>query len=98
MLHQIKINHIKYFRKFEKMAVMDLQTRKLNLISYLAQQEDEKFIEKIEKFILRKQDKESDFKPFTVDELIHRIKKSENDFKNGNSKTQDELEQLSSNW
>lgn len=77
---------------------MDLQTRKLNLISYLAQMQDEKFIEGIEKFILRKQEDKADFKPFTVDELIHRIEKSENDFINGNFKTQDELEKLSANW
>lgn len=77
---------------------MDLQTRKLNLISYLAQLQDEKFMESIEKFIVRKQENKSDFKPFTVDELIHRIEKSENDFKNGNFKTQEELEQLSANW
>lgn len=91
-------NHIEYLCKFEKMNVMDLQTRKLNLISYLAQLQDEKFIERIEKFILRKQKNESDFKPFTVEELIHRIEESENDFKNGNFKTQDELERLSTNW
>ncbi len=77
---------------------MDLQTRKLNLISYLAQLQDEKFLERIEKYIIKKQEKEYDFKPFTVDELKNRIEKSEKDFKNGNFKTQDELEQLSANW
>ncbi len=77
---------------------MDLQTRKLNLISYLAQLQDEKFLERIEKYIINRQEKEYDFKPFTVDELINRIEKSEEDFKNGNFKTQDELEQLSANW
>ncbi len=77
---------------------MDLQTRKLNLIAYLAQLQDEKFIERIEKFILRKQENESDFKPFTVEELIHRIEESENDFKNGKFKTQDELDRLSTSW
>ncbi|NBC58666.1 MAG: hypothetical protein GVY05_10350 [Bacteroidetes bacterium] len=77
---------------------MDLQTRKLNLISYLAQLQDEKFFEGIEKYIINKKEKEYDFKPFTVDELIDRIEKSEKDFKNGNFKTQDELEQLSANW
>lgn len=78
---------------------MDLQTRKLNLIAYLAQLQDENFIERIEKFVLRRQqNQEQDFKPLTVAELINRIEKSENDFKNGNFKTQDELEQLSANW
>lgn len=78
---------------------MDLQTRKLNLISYLAQLQDENFIEKIEKFISRKQQAENiDFKSFTVDELISRVTKSENDLKNGNYKTQDQLDELSTNW
>lgn len=77
---------------------MDLQTRKLNLISYLAQLQDEKFIDSIEKLILRKKENESEFKPFRVDELIHKIEQSENDFKNGKFKTQDELERLSANW
>ena len=77
---------------------MDLQTRKLNLIAYLAQMQDEKFIERIEKFILKKQEVETDFKPFTVDELICRIEKSENDFRKGNFKTQEELEKSSANW
>jgi len=81
-----------------KINIVDLQTRKLNLISYLAQLQDEKFFERIEKYIINKQQKEYDFKPFTVDELIDRIEKSEKDFKNGNFKTQDELEKLSANW
>ena len=31
---------------------MDIQTRKLNIISYIAQLKDESFINKIEKYIL----------------------------------------------
>ena len=77
---------------------MDLQTRKLNLISYLAQLQDEKFIDRIEKFILRRQESNTDFEPFTVDELIDRIQQSENDFKVGKFKSQEELEKLSANW
>ncbi len=77
---------------------MDLQTRKLNLISYLAQLQDEKFIDKIERFILRKQESSTDFKPFTVDELIDRIQQSESNFKTGKFKSQEELEKLSANW
>ena len=45
---------------------MDLQSRKLNLISYLAQLQDEKFIDKIEKFILKKKEVNTNFKRFTV--------------------------------
>ena len=77
---------------------MDLQTRKLNLISYLAQLQDENFLRKIENFILSKKQKDSDSKPFTEDELIARIKKSEEDFKNGKYKTQNDLEEISANW
>lgn len=92
------MNQVKYFRKFEKMTVMDLQTRKLNLISYLAQLQDEIVIERIEKFILRKQKEEFDIEPFTVEELIQRIEKSENNFKKGKYKTQGEIEKLSAKW
>ena len=77
---------------------MDLQTRKLNLISYLAQLQDENFLRKIENFILSKKQNDSNFKPFTDDELIARIKKSEEDFKSGKYKTQNDLEEISANW
>lgn len=80
------------------MSLMDLQTRKLNLITYLAQIQDEQFIEKIEEFILVKHESEPEFKQLSVEELIQRIQQSENDFKNGNFKSQEELEELSSNW
>ena len=77
---------------------MDLQTRKLNLISYLAQLQDENFLVKIENFILSKAGKDLELKPFTQEELINRIQKSEEDFKNGNFKTQNELEEISAKW
>lgn len=77
---------------------MDLQTRKLNLISYLAQIQDENFLEKIENLILSKSGKNSDFKKFTEEELINRIQKSEKDFKNGKFKTQNDLEEISAKW
>jgi hypothetical protein len=79
---------------------MDIQTRKLNLITYLAQLQDESFFEKIEEYILSKLEKEdlSDFVPFTIEELISRIERSEDDFKNGRFKSQEDLENLSANW
>lgn len=79
---------------------MDIQTRKLNLITYLAQLQDEIFFEKIEEYILSKLEKEdhSEFAPFTVDTLINRIEKSEEDFKNGKFKAQEDLENQSANW
>jgi hypothetical protein len=79
---------------------VDIQTRKLNLITYLAQLQDESFFEKIEEYILSKLEKEdhSEFVPFTVDTFINRIEKSEEDFKNGKFKTQEDLENQSANW
>ncbi len=79
---------------------MDLQTRKLNLITYLAQLQDEIFLEKIENYIYTKigKDNYEDVKPFTVQELLNRVEKSEQDYKNGKYKTQDDLEKISANW
>ncbi|MEO9257904.1 MAG: hypothetical protein ABI207_05955 [Crocinitomicaceae bacterium] len=79
---------------------MDLQTRKLNIIAYLAQIQDEGILNKIEDFILKRKLKNSDseFKPFTIDEFISRIEKSEQDVKEGKFKTQDELEKISEKW
>ena len=78
---------------------MDLQTRKLNLITYLAQIKDEIFFNKLENFILKKElEHNPEIKPFTVEELINRIELSELDFKNGKFKTQEELEKISANW
>ena len=77
---------------------MDLQTRKLNLISYLAQLQDENVFVKIENFILSKVGKDSVLKQFTEEELINRIQKSEEDFKNGKFKMQNELEEISAKW
>lgn len=78
---------------------MDLQTRKLNLITYLAQLQDENFFEKIENYILRKsKEKTEEFRQFSVEELISRIEISEKDYKNGNVKNQEDLEKISANW
>jgi hypothetical protein len=78
---------------------MDFQTRKLNLITYLAQLQDEAFFGKLEKYILKRESEQhSELKPFTIDELISRIEKSELDFKNGKIKSQKDVEKLSSNW
>lgn len=78
---------------------MDLQTRKLNLINYLAQIKDEIFFDKLERYILKREvERNPDLKPFTVEELIQRIEKSELDFENGQFKSQEDLEKLSANW
>ena len=63
---------------------MDLQTRKLNLITYLAQIKDELFFDKLENYILNREiENNPDLKPFTIEELVSRIEESELDFKNG---------------
>lgn len=79
---------------------MDLQTRKLNIISYIAQLRDEKFLQKIENYILNNTDIENmnDTIPFSVQEFFERIEQSERDFKNGNYKSQSELENLAKDW
>ena len=78
---------------------MDLPTRKLNLITYLAQIKDEIFFDKLENYILdREAELNSALKPFTVEELINRIEMSELDFENGKFKSQEDLEKISANW
>ena len=79
---------------------MNFQTRKLNLIAYLAQIQDESILDKIESFLLKgkTKDNETTIKPFTREELIDRIEKSEQDFKEGKFKSQDELEKISEKW
>ncbi len=78
---------------------MDLQTRKLNLITYLAQIKDEIFFDKLENYILKNEaELNPGLKPLTVKELIDRIEISELDFKNGKIKSQEDLEQISANW
>lgn len=79
---------------------MDYQTRKLNLIAYLAQLQDESILDKIESFLFKGQtkDNKTTFKPFTLEQYINRIEKSEQDFKNGKFKSQDELENISEKW
>lgn len=65
------------FVYLSKLSVMDLSTRKLNLIAYLAQLQDENFFGKIEQYILNKQKLEKDFKPFTIEDLVSRVQESE---------------------
>lgn len=78
---------------------MDLQTRKLNLISYLAQLQDEMFFDKLETYILKnRKEMHTELQPFTIEELFSRIKMSETDLKEGKFKSQEELENLVLNW
>ena len=79
---------------------MDLQTRKLNLISYLAQIQDENLLSEIENYILKNisSDQETFLEPFSPEELIKRIEISENDFENGRFKSQEDLKKITENW
>lgn len=78
---------------------MDIQTRKLNIISYIAQLTDENFIGEIEEYILNNTEEASRRSiPFSIQEFIQRIKQSEEDYKNGRYKTQSEVEELSKEW
>ncbi|SEN08260.1 hypothetical protein SAMN05421856_11441 [Chryseobacterium taichungense] len=61
---------------------MDIQTRKLNLITYLAQLQDERFFNEIEEYILSKVEKEDHTRPFSIEELNKRIDQSLEDSKN----------------
>ncbi|MEN4761308.1 hypothetical protein ABEG63_13305 [Chryseobacterium sp. C39-AII1] len=61
---------------------MDIQTRKLNLITYLAQLQDESFFNKIEEYILSKLEKDGNNKPFSIEELNSRIDQSLEDSTN----------------
>ncbi len=81
------------------MAVMDLQTRKLNAIEYIAGLEDESIFSKIELAILEnKARSERKLKPFTQKQLIERAEKSNRDYKSGKYKTQEALEKESESW
>ena len=80
--------------------IMDLQTRKLNAISYLITLQDEKVFNKIESTILENQlmDTGKGIKPFTKKELINRAEQANKDYLAGKFKTQEQLESESKNW
>jgi len=80
---------------------MDLQTRKLNAIEYLAGLRDEKIFRKIESTITEVQKTQivkRSLKPFTQEQLIDRAKRSTLDHQSGKYKTQEQLEKKSENW
>jgi len=80
---------------------MDLQTRKLKAIKYLAGLEDEKEFSKIESILteVRNQKKaQRNVKPFTQEQLIERANQSTSDYLAGKFKTQEQLEKESENW
>lgn len=83
----------------ETIIVMDLQTRKLNLIEYLIGLKDENTFTIIEDLINKSLKKTNQtLKQFTQEELIKRAQKSNSDYLAGNFKTQKQLEVESKNW
>jgi hypothetical protein len=84
---------------FVKIANMDLQTRKLHAIEYIAGLEDENILNSIEVTIIEnKVRNERRIKPFTQKQLLNRAEKSNKDYEAGKSKTQEVLEKESKSW
>jgi len=78
---------------------MDLQTRKLNVIEYIAGLEDESIFNKIELTILEnKVRNDRKLKPFTQKQLLSRAKRSNEDYKSERYKSQEVLEKESESW
>lgn len=80
---------------------MDLQTRKLKAIKYLADIQDEKVFNKIESMLTEvhnQQKIQRKLKPLTREQLMDRANQSNSDYLSGNFKSQEELEQESENW
>lgn len=78
---------------------MDLQTRKLNAIEYIAGLQDENIFNSIEVTIFEnKVRNERHLKTFTKKQLLNRADKSNIDYQAGNYKTQELLEKESKAW
>ena len=78
---------------------MDLQTRKLNAIEYIAGLEDENILNSIELTIIEnKVRKDRKLKPFTQKQLLSRAEKANKDYQVGKVKTQEFLEKESKSW
>ncbi len=78
---------------------MDLQTRKLNAIEYIAGLQDEKIFSSIEVTILEnKVRNERKNRPFTQKQLLVRAEKSNKDYQAGKYKTQELLVKESKSW
>ena len=78
---------------------MDLSTRKLNAIEYIAGLKDENAFNNIEMAILENKARHGrKLKPLTKKQLLTRVEKSNKDYHTGKYKTQDILEKESENW
>jgi hypothetical protein len=84
---------------FVKITEMDLQTRKLHAIEYIAGLEDENILNSIELTIMEnKVRNDRKLKPFTQKQLLSRAEKSTKDYQAGKIKTQEFLEKESKSW
>lgn len=82
-----------------KVSIMNLQTRKLTLIEYLIQLNDEILLKKIETFIAKNsKDGPVPYPILSKEELVERANESNDDYKAGRFLSQDELEKDSENW
>lgn len=76
---------------------MDIQTRKLKAIENLIDIKDEDLLKQIELFIneiYKQQEKGGKFKKLTKEQIIDRAKKSNEDYNQGKTQTQEELESI----
>ena len=78
---------------------MDIQSRKLSLIEYLIQIQDETLLDRIEDLMNNvAKNNPASFKPFSKEDLIDRANEANADYKNGRITTQDQLKKDSENW
>ena len=77
---------------------MDLQTRKLNIIKYLLQLQDDSMVKEIESLIYESNIHDKNFQQFTENDLLSRSIKSNAQYESGEFIDQDELEKESKNW
>jgi len=77
---------------------MDIQTRKLNLIEYMAGLDDENIISQIESIIEKSEISRDKLPPFSREDLIKRAEVSNRDYKAGRFISQEELENDSKEW
>lgn len=75
---------------------MDIQTRKLKFIQKLLKVQNKELISQLEQALIDYNRKHPE--AFSIEGLNERIEKSEDDFKHGKFKTQEDLENQSTNW
>ena len=70
---------------------MNIESRKIEFVQAFLNLQSEELISQFENLLKKAKKSERDLKPFTDEELQERITKSEEDFKNGRFKTQEEF-------